>query len=80
MDECILGTHGCNQTCINSIGSYNCQCREGFILAADQRDCDGKSLINHIFWHNLFIKAIDRTIIRVGTSKFSICRILTASY
>ena len=33
-DECLLGTDDCNidtTTCINTIGSFRCQCKEGFV-------------------------------------------------
>ena len=31
-NECAGPTHGCHQnsTCINSVGSYSCQCHQGF--------------------------------------------------
>ncbi|TMW48734.1 hypothetical protein DOY81_006183 [Sarcophaga bullata] len=29
----------CDQTCINTLGSYYCKCREGFTLQADQQSC-----------------------------------------
>ena len=33
IDECTEGTASCdsNSTCINTVGSYMCQCKEGFI-------------------------------------------------
>ncbi|EDV27739.1 uncharacterized protein TRIADDRAFT_53736 [Trichoplax adhaerens] len=40
VDECLMGVHSCNQTCINSIGSYTCQCNIGFKIATNQRDCE----------------------------------------
>lgn len=44
-DECILGTHGCSHTCVNFIGSYECQCPIGLKLSNDKRSCIGmKSL------------------------------------
>ena len=38
VDEC-AGSHGCNQVCINTLGSYNCSCEEDFVLSADSRTC-----------------------------------------
>lgn len=38
IDECVLGTHGCNSTvsfCDNTNGSFRCICREGFNMSAD---------------------------------------------
>ena len=40
MNECELGTHGCNGTCENLIGSYRCSCPGGYQLASDGRQCD----------------------------------------
>ncbi|XP_022809807.1 ryncolin-4-like [Stylophora pistillata] len=46
IDECISGSHDChvNATCINTIGSHNCTCNEGFtgdgrICSAFQKNC-----------------------------------------
>uniref|UniRef100_A0A673AIA5 Vitamin K-dependent protein S n=1 Tax=Sphaeramia orbicularis TaxID=375764 RepID=A0A673AIA5_9TELE len=40
VDECALNV--CEDTCINTIGSYACYCdgRQGFLLAEDKRHCD----------------------------------------
>lgn len=40
-DECSLGIHGCDHYCINTIGSYYCDCYSGYILNADRRTCSG---------------------------------------
>ena len=42
INECDTDNGGCNHTCIDSIGSYNCSCDIGYILAADNHGC-GKS-------------------------------------
>ena len=42
IDECECGTHDCdeNAICTNTIGSYDCTCREGYI--GDGRTCIGE--------------------------------------
>lgn len=40
IDECALGTHGCQQICINTMGSYKCDCRLGFELHSDGKRCE----------------------------------------
>ncbi|XP_062867509.1 epidermal growth factor-like protein 7 [Trichomycterus rosablanca] len=39
VDECKEGTHGCSQLCVNSIGSYQCLCSDGFQLERDGKSC-----------------------------------------
>ncbi|XP_009320318.1 PREDICTED: epidermal growth factor-like protein 7 isoform X2 [Pygoscelis adeliae] len=39
VDECAGQSHGCGQLCINTAGSYRCACRDGFSLAADDKEC-----------------------------------------
>ncbi|KAF4071592.1 hypothetical protein AMELA_G00275250 [Ameiurus melas] len=38
-DECSKDNGGCQHECINIIGSYVCQCRNGFILHENKHDC-----------------------------------------
>ncbi len=30
IDECKMGNGGCEQTCINTLGAFYCECEEGF--------------------------------------------------
>ena len=41
VDECLAGTHLCNQTCTNNIGSYTCGCRLDYRLNEDGLNCEG---------------------------------------
>ena len=38
-NECIVGTHDCNQTCINTVGGFICACRPGYLLLLDGKSC-----------------------------------------
>ena len=43
-NECMDGTNGdCDQVCVNSLGSFSCDCREGFTLASNGTSCTGKT-------------------------------------
>ncbi|KAI0223786.1 hypothetical protein LSAT2_025084 [Lamellibrachia satsuma] len=41
VDECQTTTHGCSQTCVNTVGSYRCECEPGYQLHTDGRTCNG---------------------------------------
>ena len=41
VNECATNNGNCVQVCTNTIGSYLCQCRVGYVLNADGRSCDG---------------------------------------
>ena len=45
MNECATNNGGCNQTCTNTVGSYECSCAEGFTLTANNLNCDGKDSV-----------------------------------
>ena len=42
VDECSTLNGGCNQTCSNTFGSFECSCSAGYTLAGNVIDCDGK--------------------------------------
>lgn len=43
-DECSKDNGGCQQDCVNTFGSYECQCRSGFVLHDNRHDCkEGKA-------------------------------------
>lgn len=42
IDECEELNGGCQQMCVNTLGSYHCECNEGFRIHADARTCIGK--------------------------------------
>ena len=46
IDECDTSNGGCNQTCTNTEGSFECSCGVGYLLAADNQDCVGKTTDN----------------------------------
>ena len=46
IDECLTDNGECNQTCTNSYGFFECSCEKGFIITADNVNCNGKGLIS----------------------------------
>lgn len=38
-DECSKDNGGCQHECVNTVGSYVCQCRHGFVLHENKHDC-----------------------------------------
>lgn len=41
INECDTQNGGCQHICMNTEGSYSCQCRSGFILKQDKHSCTG---------------------------------------
>ena len=39
VNECSTSSHGCDHVCVNTNGSYYCNCREGFVLSSNGRTC-----------------------------------------
>ena len=41
INECALGTHGCEHSCANTYGSYKCYCNTGYVLDDNYKSCVG---------------------------------------
>ena len=42
IDECTEGASNCSHICLNTVGSYTCQCQLGYNLDTDNHTCIGK--------------------------------------
>ena len=54
IDECQRLLDNCQQECINTEGSFNCSCNEGFELQDDEHTCEGNKLYQ-LLCDSLFI-------------------------
>lgn len=41
-DECASEEHGCHHICVNTLGSFRCECNIGYELHSDGKRCEGK--------------------------------------
>ena len=44
VEECLDVSIICDQLCINSVGTYECSCEEGYRIGSDGKTCICKSL------------------------------------
>ena len=49
INECTINNGGCEQICINDVGTYHCKCNHGYI-SSDNHTCDGKKIYNKQVW------------------------------
>ncbi|XP_013380568.1 uncharacterized protein LOC106151732 isoform X2 [Lingula anatina] len=42
VNECLVNNGGCQQTCVNEVGSFHCECSPGFTLHSDGKTCVDK--------------------------------------
>ena len=48
MNECALGNGGCAHRCVNSAGSFGCECNTGYVLLSDGKSCGEESKSVHV--------------------------------
>ena len=41
IDECLTNNGGCDQTCVNAPGSFDCKCKEGYEMNPESMLCEG---------------------------------------
>ena len=46
INECLDAL--CSHQCINSVGSYRCECPTGYVLQPNKHDCKGDNYINSL--------------------------------
>ena len=44
-DECAVGKGGCQQVCVNTVGSFYCDCYLGYRLNSDRKTCTSKTVL-----------------------------------
>ena len=42
VNECATNNGGCAHTCTDTVGSFTCSCRTGFVLASNGLACNGE--------------------------------------
>ena len=56
VNECQTDEHNCNQTCSNTLGSFECSCRPGYSLQGDGVTCEGmNAFISAVAWGNVCV-------------------------
>ena len=49
INECSTNNGGCQHECVNTAGSYECQCRSGFQLLSNRRSCTGERASPYVY-------------------------------
>lgn len=48
INECVTGSHQCEQNCFDVDGSYNCLCEVGYTLEPDRITCKKGKLVEFV--------------------------------
>jgi len=57
LDECAEGQNQCQQSCINTFGSFKCDCDVGYQPTPDQTSCTGvqMAVCTYTFWVSVYV-------------------------
>ena len=63
IDECTTGAHvctcdnlaGCSPVCLDTVGSYTCDCSAGFTISGDGITCLGEYHCYHRYWYQMSV-------------------------
>ena len=73
VNECVSpDNNDCEQTCVNTNGSYSCDCVIGYVLNADGHACDGRFILKTICIH-LACRKSTVTLAKHGRLQSTIC-------
>lgn len=50
-----MGTHTCDQNCINTAGGFTCNCNTGYTLDGNGRSCNGTSKLSAVLSNTFFL-------------------------
>lgn len=56
IDECASNVSKCGQLCINSPGSYLCDCNHGYLLDIDRTSCKGKNNQKSLHFYSIYLQ------------------------
>ena len=59
VNECTVDNGGCEDTCVNTFGSFHCECGDGLKLSSNNKTCQG------LLWPHVIIKSAISLIIKV---------------
>ena len=71
IDECLDNNGNCSHDCVNTEGSYHCECPAGYILQSNKRDCEGEYSWLHCKWSLIMARVHNKSILL--SSKVSSC-------
>ncbi|KAI0213235.1 hypothetical protein LSAT2_001785 [Lamellibrachia satsuma] len=74
VNECAVRNGGCEQTCVNTDGSFQCRCHSGFTLSDNKLSCEGKSHTIHVNECAVRNGGCEQTCVNTGGSFKCSCR------
>ena len=75
VNECLVATdNNCAQLCINTNGSFHCQCNSGYILSSDNSTCNGwLTWLTHTVFHINYFPDVNECLIATDNNCSQLC-------